>query len=761
MIQAGIIKKLKTGLKPKNRMETGLLVSLAVTVLFVCFLTRGNPEAFLIDDNRTQWYPVMERAYEDLWKTGRIYCYDFYQMKGMSIAQQGYYGIMNPFMLLSFGVTKLLPGSISAITFYIGLMVVLGNLFLYLLSRRLGCGQKLAFLMTMTYSTMGCFWAFFYWYYIFNNYFLIPLLIYVFLRCREDRRSYYVFGIILAMDVWMGNVQYTCYHYILFGILCVSMVIFKRFSYLKIFLTNIMVGIGLSAPMFVLLIRASSDFQKQEFFFLYPIFYFSLMIHSVIPQGILQRIGKEFSFLDAMVMGRSDNLVLYTGMVIISLCAFFISKSSRWLRSIGKCSGISSIYEKVRASYERALKWSHEQKTMMGCAVALLFFFSLMSGGFAAHVLYVMPVIQNFRYLFKSVYAAVPLAMVLFVWSVQKSVGRTRRAVMCFIVLFVCIGVVNAYDTVRITECLFGMKIEESFVNEKERSAYMTEKACIDCKNYRVTAFFRFSGINDECFNQSNNLTKNFPTAISAFSLSGYEIATEEERLGEFDKIYSDKEFFAKYANADILKNLYLNLTTEPDKVQSQLIDNSVRYLLLDKTELKDNTMAQKREGAHLERDYREEVITSLRKLSKIRVVDVREFNEHYDLVEIDGVNSLCMDCDGNKVPLTDLNMQTVSFPAKRAGEYTLSLAYDKHLEAFLTGEDGKQHPLSIERLENDNILISTKNGCGEVILTYHDFVCTAGFVWEGIVSIAYVWLMICLYIGKNCTTIEKTTELC
>lgn len=116
---------MKTELQSKNRLEAGLLVTLVATVLFVCFLTGGNPDAFLIDDNRTQWYPVMERAYEDFWKIGRIYCYDFYQMKGMSIAQQGYYGIMNPFMLLSFGAAKLLPGGISALTFYIGLMVVL------------------------------------------------------------------------------------------------------------------------------------------------------------------------------------------------------------------------------------------------------------------------------------------------------------------------------------------------------------------------------------------------------------------------------------------------------------------------------------------------------------------------------------------------------------------------------------------------------------------------------------------------------------
>ena len=66
--------------------EAGLLLVILASICYVCLLAGGNPEVFLIDDNRTQWYPVMERAYEDLWTAGRIYCYDFYQMKGMSVA---------------------------------------------------------------------------------------------------------------------------------------------------------------------------------------------------------------------------------------------------------------------------------------------------------------------------------------------------------------------------------------------------------------------------------------------------------------------------------------------------------------------------------------------------------------------------------------------------------------------------------------------------------------------------------------------------
>ncbi len=443
------------------------------------------------------------------------------------------------------------------------------------------------------------------------------------------------------------------------------------------------------------------------------------------------------------------------------MCVFSVRGIGGWLWRIRKCGRIRDFFEEVRDLYERMLEAAHEQKTMIGCLAALLFFLSLMSGGLAAYMLYVLPVIRNFRYLFKAIFVAVPLAVVLLSLAIRESVGRIRQLAVGLTILFTCVGVINAYGTVRVTENLFDMRIEGTFAQEKERATSMTEEAGMDCKNYRSATFFRYSGINDECFDPSRNLTRNFSTALGIFSLSGYEIATDNERLVAFDKIYSNEGSLVKFINAGTLENFYLSLTTEPNELQRQLIDNGVRYLLLDKTELEDNILAKKRKDALLEKDFREEAISSLRELSAIQVADVREFNEHYDLVEISGTNSLCMDEEGNMVPLTDQNMQTITFQVQTAGAYTLSFAYDRNLQAFLTETDGTEHLLSIERLENDNIVISTQDKCGQVTLTYHNPVCTAGFVWEGLVSFIFVVLLIWFYVTKISIPIEKTTELC
>ncbi len=788
--------------------EKGLLLVLLASVLYVALLAGGNPEVFLIDDNRTQWYPVMERAFEDFWRTGRIYCYDFYQMKGMPVAEQGYYGVMNPLMLLSYTAAEILPGGMDAITFYIGLMVVLGNLFFYLICRRFGCKQVPSFLLAVTYGTMGCFWAFYVWYYVFNNYFMVSLLIYVFLRCtREGKLMYCACGVVLAMDLWMGNVQYTFYHYILFGVLCLTMMILKNKRYFMALCTNAAVGIGLSLPMLLLLMQASGGFQKQEEFMKYPLWYFSLLIHSAIPQGILRRHGDGFSFLDSFVMERDDNLVCYMGIVGVLLLAAVVCAVVRFLKLAGAlerrhryggetqagaavcADGFWEEFRKeLRSGYERAAGWSHEKKTAAGCAGSFFFFLSLMSGGAAAYFLGMMPVVHNFRYLFKAIFTAVPLAVVILAYLVgaaergtgadrygnsagkretvtgngEKRAAETesrkmrcvRLAAALLAAVFACVGVVNACDTVKVVRHMFDMRIEGNFAEEKEAALSALAAAGVDGKNYRTAAFLQFPGVNDECFDLSRNMTRNFPTAIGAFSLAGYEVTAEKSRLKMFDAVYTDTDFYAAFTNAETLERFNISLQQKPEKVEKQLIENSVRYLLLDKTALADNRMAQeKKEFLSDWQDRREDVIAALRTLPGIHVERVCAFNDRYDLVEIVGVESLCMDGAGNRVPLTDENMQTLSFDGEAGQNYILSFAWDRYLKAFVTEADGMVRTLPVEKTENGNVRLSTAGSAGgRVTLTWHDPLCTAGFVWEGLTALAFLSLLAALaFYGKKC----------
>lgn len=364
-----------------------------------------------------------------------------------------------------------------------------------------------------------------------------------------------------------------------------------------------------------------------------------------------------------------------------------------------------------------------------------------MSGGLAAYVLYITPVISNFRYLFKAVFPAVPLAVMLLAYlfgaggnedSAENGKGgvtadgsraadyRMRRlhtAALFLVAVYVCVGVVNACDTVKQVHGLFDMRLDGTYAEEKGTALAALAAAEVDYKNYRTAAFLRFQGVNDECFDISHNLTKNYATSIGVFSLAGYEIATPASRLKMFDAVFSETNFFTQYANADTQENFYRNLTNQPQTVQRQLIENGVRYLLLDKTTFAENKLAQERSeliGFVDQKDLRKEVIAALQTLPDIHVERVISFNERYDLVEIAGVNSLCMDEAGGMVPLTDESMQTISFEAKEAGDYILAYAWDSHLEAFVTEADEMVRPLVVEKTENGNIRVSMNEEAGE-----------------------------------------------
>lgn len=743
-------------MKKQRGIGYGLAAVLLLSLLLLWIWTGFEEEAFLIDDNRTQWYPVMEKAYEDVLE-GKIYYYDFYQMKGMSIAEQGYYGIMNPFMLLSYCMAHYTPLRLSTITIYIMMLFLMGNSFFYLLCCRIGCDEKLSILMTLSYSVAGCFSAFYYWYYVYNNYFIVPLLLYLFLVLGEHRIGYFACGIVLAMDLYLGNAQYACYHYMMFCILCMGMIALKKLRYFGVMFVNVFTGIILSVPLLALLLGAAGDFGKNEEFFYCPIYLFNFLIHSVVPHGILHRLNCTFNFMGVTVMDRSDNLVLYLGapclvlgiilvvMIYGRVCKYRIEMEKAQFKAKDE---IQYIVRGLHELYEEAVHMSFEKQMLLECIVIMLYFLSLMGEGVVALVLSRMPVIGNFRYLFKAIFIIAPLINVLSAFAIAQSKGKLKKAVVVLAVLSVCAGICNTYYTVQEVEDLFDMRTDGSFDEERAYAVKMLEEQKVDYKNYRTATFFKYAGVNDECFDISNNLTRNFATGIGAFSLAGYEIATPAKRLKEFDAIYSQSEFFVVYAGADTMENLYFSLQEQPKRIQNQLIDNGVRYLLVERSDSEQNLMVMNRERQAVIEDYEEAIIEVIENMSEINVERVSRLNQNYDLIELSGVNSLCMNARKERVPLSDENMQTLSFEAEEPGVYNLAFSYDSHLKAYLDKKDGTKEKLAVEDAGNGRIAIDTNNMSGKVIVTYENALCYMGFLWEIVVSILFVGICVrCVFI--------------
>ena len=139
------------------------------------------------------------------------------------------------------------------------------------------------------------------------------------------------------MDLYLGNAQYACYHYVLFCVLCMGMIALKKLRYFGVMCVNVFTGIVLSIPLLALLLETAGDFGKNEEFFDCPIYLFSFLIHSVVPHGILHRLNCTFTFLGVTVIDRSDNLVLYLGAPCLVLGIILVVKIYRWVRKYRIC----------------------------------------------------------------------------------------------------------------------------------------------------------------------------------------------------------------------------------------------------------------------------------------------------------------------------------------------------------------------------------------------------------------------------------------
>ena len=82
----------------KQKEYIGILGVVFFSLAVFMIISKGNLNFGLFSDNQTQWLPVIDKAYQTFFQTGRFPTIDFFQMQGMKIYGQGYYGSWNPFM---------------------------------------------------------------------------------------------------------------------------------------------------------------------------------------------------------------------------------------------------------------------------------------------------------------------------------------------------------------------------------------------------------------------------------------------------------------------------------------------------------------------------------------------------------------------------------------------------------------------------------------------------------------------------------------
>lgn len=651
-------------------------------------------DVFLVDDNVCQWYPITEKAYEQLFRTGTMPSYNFFLLNGFPIANMGYYSLYNPFMLVAYLLERVLPFNMFAI--YICILSGLGNVVLYLFCRMRKKDIRFALLVVLACSSAACFVAFHNWYYAFNNYFIIPLLVYSIFYDTNKKTLYVSSGIILALDALLGNIQFVCFHYIVFIFFMLGMwLIDKERNFLCRFTTNISVALILSLPIIILGLNASSDFGGKDAFLARSTSNASFFISSI---GLLEL--KHIPWMQKFSYAAALTVPLWVGGTTVVYSIVFRFKECAKNTQVFTCLKINLLV-----------------------LFLIIFWLNYSEGGLLAIAMSKLPVVSKFRYLYKAYFVLIPL-LALYLVFLEAVIKQHAKKILCMVVFaFSVIGVVNNFFVYDHTRSLFvsdGDHYSENLGVTSARESLL--KNDVLYQNYRIVSFYSDDSLSIDKFFFDKSLNRNYPAFLESFSLAAYEIASPKSNLKKINRIYSDTSFMTRYGNTGSKAFLLENIHNYSSELDNQFRSNSVKYLLIER----DSIIPL------------ESLIHEMASLGNVYVERMEKFNEMFDLVVLGGIPSLCRFDDGSDVQLQTERMDLLSFNAEKSGDYILSFIYEKKLQAYYMNNDGSKEYLEIGENEDNNVRVTNVPQGKRVYLTYYDPVCQWAKIFEIVISILF-----------------------
>lgn len=743
--EVGLINK-TTELKNLKGIGMGIGIFL-LSILLLGVMSGFKQQLFLIDDNLNQWHPIMEKAFETFFKTGRMPIYDFYQWKGLEIADQGYYSLFNPIMLISFALHKFILrlNALSTISIYIYIMFALGNTICYALCRKLNASIGISMLIVLMYSSCATFVRFGYWYYVYNNYFIVPLLIYAILTTKDRKSSYFSVGIILAFSIILGNVQYSVYQFLAYCIFMACIALIDNKKYFINIISNCIIGIALSIPTLIILLQSaqrSNIYTSQKEFYAMPLSAVSCVIMSFVPNALIAEISPELSrliggFSRNVLFGNSDSYISFVGGFAVCLATLIILLVKKLVWFTGNNRNV--LHEKV--TLEMICDWNKKYTNYISNKYAenyfralyistfftIYFFYSFATGGLVAIIFSFIPLINSFRYLFKTFFILSPFFIIVAVLAFN--VIKKKKLLMVVCVLLSLVGCINNYFIIRSFlpsqfERYITKDIETSIINIKEE----IKENNIDIANYRISSFIDPKYVGETgigcSFDLNNKIIRNIGTRVGVFTLGGQDNTSTEKSFNQSSHILDDA-WLAGYGNTALASTIVSTAIHKPDILKKEINANALKYFIFDKGST-----------------YVEQFISAVNNIPGLSVTRIFDFMDGCVMVEIGGVNSLCYNTNFSDLNNTiDAEMDKLSFEVEGGSEYRLSFTYKDNLYAQFISYDGTiTKQLDITEDENGYILINTQDvRDGIVTLSYKNVLVDISKLFSIVVTVLFV----------------------
>ena len=682
------------------------LVGLSLlSVLVMMIISHFSTEAFIFDDNRNQWTPVINRAYDIFFSTGHMPNYSFFLAKGLEIADQGFYSLNNPIMLFSYILYRFvfLRSWGSAITIYIYMMFLLGNITVYLLGRKMGLNPARSAVVVTMYMSCSAFVLFGYWYYIFNNYFLFLLFIYMMIRFKDEKLRFCACGIVFAFSLTLGNIQYTVYQYMMYCIIMLTITIFSNRKRFWEMIANCVTGIVLSVPSLVLLLQSSGrseTYTEDTAGFLSvtlnPLDY---LVFSVLPSKLIQNVFRlQINVMASQtdVMFHNSAWLMYIGGLGICIAILVVLVLKQLIQKSRK---------KETTDWKQLFSLTESKAFYIGTGIAVWFFVSLAVGGCVGKLLSFVPVINQFRYAFKSCFVFTPLLVIPAICLLKRIEKKYFIRILCTVCI-ICsvIGVGSNYFCYEYLYEKFALDIQDRYENEVSQTGKTLEEHHIDINNYRVCTFINDNG--DTVNNVVHKLTRNVPISANVFSLAAYDQTESELSFRQSDRIYTEYSQVAFLNQESYLDEMPQLAFEDLNEFETQMINNSVKYIIINNGQQETESIEQ-----------------LFDKCQSLKIKSNTVWMETFRLVEIDGVAPICTDSQNSQ---TNFRCETDSLQFRTDGKsekYRLSFTYKDRLSADYISDDGTiSQRLAMTSDENGYITIATKNlPKGTVTITYHN----------------------------------------
>lgn len=699
-------------LNKKQKEGLGICGTILLSMILFFIIGNGNLNFGLYDDNQSQWLPVIDRAYHTFFETGKLPDIDFFQMKGMKIYDQGYYGLWNPFMMVAYLIrTYLLSGfDTNTISVYIIMMVLLGNLCCYGIFRKYGISILGSVLFSSCLMSVSVYVAISYWYYIYNVYFILSWLLLKMLKQRE-KESYYIYGAILSLSLFMGNVQYTVYMYLAY--MCIMFVHFYRGDKKaagKLVSNSICMGILSLVPL-LLLLQASSrtlNFSGTN------IEYYNGALHclvfalfSWIPASFLDNMGIELEEFLCINLPLPDAGTfpgarsVYMGVMVCATIIFLFFRKK---------------YKKDKL-YDLAV----------ACLASACFFLLMSFGQIGLFAIFAkqIPFLNSFRILAKY-FVLVPILLVPCIAVVIKEQRYFWNRYTLLFILFFTFGIVHNRQLAFGTSQIKG-----------DSSVKKLDELGVDYHNYRLLSFASLQEIEvfypnwkdfaqRERISYEEKFSKNAGTTAGVMTLGGYDLAFDYKQFQMSDSIMGTvtgygsefgydnmviEEYFEEQYRKDSL-GYWENL----EKLRGQIVNNGVKYFIFTRGSSCYPVFLQLLEDMNLSVEWK------------------KDFLEHTIVISINDVRPIVQGNDEKKID-AQVKMNKISFFSEEEQEFRVSMYYDKGLCACYINENGKKSALSIVPDTEGYVLISGLSdfGSGMVEVSYQNNMYLLGKIWNAI----------------------------